>query len=188
MTAAGDPIGQLSRALDQAGAIISRVRPDQAKLPTRCSSWNVRALVNHVVLSVEQFTVMVNGGQWEQRDSDVIGSDWAGAYRKASDGLLVAWSRDGALNETLHLPFGDLPAGWRVGQQISELAVHGWDIARATGQSTELDPEIGQSSINWARENLKPEFRGNAFGPEVSVPDDAPIYDRLAGFFGRDPN
>jgi hypothetical protein len=36
-------------------------------------------------------------------------------------------------------------------------------------------------------ENLKPEFRGNAFGPEVSVPDDTLIYDRLAGFFGRDP-
>jgi hypothetical protein len=38
------------------------------------------------------------------------------------------------------------------------------------------------------KDNLKPEFRGSAFGPEVSVPDDAPIYDRLAGFFGSRPN
>ena len=57
MTAESEPIALLARALDQTGAIISRIRPDQSALPTPCASWDVRALVNHVVLDVQQFTV-----------------------------------------------------------------------------------------------------------------------------------
>jgi uncharacterized protein (TIGR03086 family) len=74
--------------------------------------------------------------------------------------------------------------------QIADLAVHAWDIARATGQSTELDPEIARSSLDWAKEDLLEQYRGDedsgqVFGVEVAVPPDAPPYDRLAGFFGR---
>jgi uncharacterized protein (TIGR03086 family) len=93
----------------------------------------------------------------------------------------------------VRLPFGEFPATWRVGQQIADLAVHGWDIAKATGQPTDLDPEVGRLALDWGRENLKPEFRGDeasgrSFGAEVAVADVAPLYDRLAGWFGRDPS
>jgi uncharacterized protein (TIGR03086 family) len=192
MTAAGDPIDLLARTLDQTGAIIARVRPEQAALPTPCRSWDVRALVNHVVHDVQQFAAMAGGGRFEQRDDDVIGDDWGGAYRAAAASLLAAWRREGALDRMVQLPFGEVPASWQVGQQITDLAVHGWDVAKATGQPTGLDAEAGQLALDWARENLKPQFRGDeasghAFGPEVPVADDAPLYDRLAGFFGRQP-
>jgi hypothetical protein len=137
--AATGSVDLLARTLAQTEAIIARVRPEQATLPTPCASWDVRTLVNHVVNDVRQFTVTAHGGQ-----------------------------------------------------QIADLAVHGWDIAKATGQPTDLDPEVGQLALDWGRENLKPEFRGDeasgrSFGPEVAVAADAPLYDRLAGFFGRDP-
>jgi hypothetical protein len=64
--------------------------------------------------------------------------------------------------------------------------VHGWDLASATGQSTDLDPEVGQAALDFARDNLEP-FRGRGFSPEISVSEDAPLYERLAGFCGRDP-
>jgi uncharacterized protein (TIGR03086 family) len=189
----GDPVGQLTRAVDQAGAIISRVRPDQAALPTPCRSWDVRALVNHLVHDVQQFTAMASGGKYQKDDTDVIGEDWMGAYATAADALLKAWRREGALDRTVQLPFGEMPATWSVGQQIADLVVHGWDLAKATGQSTELDPELGQLALDWGRENLRPEFRGDeasgrVFGPEVSVPNDAALYERLAAFWGRDPD
>jgi len=187
-----DPIVLLSRALEQTGAIIARLRPDQAGLPTPCSSWDVRALVNHVVLDVQHFTASASGGAWEERDADVIGADWSEAYRQAADALLAAWQREGVLERTIQLPFGDVPATWSVKQQIADLVVHGWDIAKATRQSTDLDPELGRLALDWARQNLRPEFRGDegsgrVFGAEVPVPDGAPLHDRLAGFFGRDP-
>jgi uncharacterized protein (TIGR03086 family) len=182
----------LERTLAQTGAIIARVRPDQATLPTPCASWDVRTLVNHLVHDVRQFTKMAQGGRYEPDDADVIGDDWAGAYREAASSLLAAWRRPGALDRTVRLPFGEVPASWSVGQQVADLAVHGWDVAKATGQPTDLDPEVGQFSLDWGRENLKPQFRGDeasgkSFGPEVAVPEDAPLYDRLAACFGRDP-
>src|SRR6266702_3124187 len=106
MTAA-DPIDQLSRALDQTSAIISRIQPDQTMLPTPCTAWDVRALVNHVVHDVQQFTAMAKGGKYQQQDSDVIGDDWIGAYRYGADSLLGAWRREGALETPVKLPFGE---------------------------------------------------------------------------------
>ena len=182
-----DPVDQLSRAVDQTGAIISRIRTDQATLPTPCGSWDVRALVDHVVQDVRQFTDRASRSDSEQREANAIGDDWTGAYREAADSLLKAWRRDGALEGTVELPFGKLPVTWFVDLQTADLLVHGWDLAKATGQSIELDPELGQSALEWGRENLRPELRGDRFGPEVPVPEEAPLHDRLAGLFGRDP-
>ena len=141
---------------------------------------------------MQGFTASANGGRFEKRDGDVIGEDWIGSYREAADALLTAWRREGALDRTLHLPMGDVPATWSLGQQIADLVVHGWDIAKATGGSTDLDPELALASLEWGRQNLQPKYRGdeasgNVFGPEVTVASDAPVYDRLAAFFGRDP-
>ena len=153
---------------------------------------DVHAMVNHVVQDLRQFTARAGGQEWEQDDSDVVGDDWAGAYHRAAEELLAAWRREGALERMVKLPFGEVPAVWQVGQQITDLAVHGWDLATATGQPTDLDPEVGQLALDWGRENLKPQFRGDeadghAFGTEIPVAEDALLYDRLAGFFGRDP-
>jgi uncharacterized protein (TIGR03086 family) len=123
--AATGSVDLLARTLAQTEAIIARVRPEQATLPTPCASWDVRTLVNHVVNDVRQFTVTAHGGQWDQRDADDVGDDWAGAYREAASSLLDAWRRPGALEQTVRLPFGEFPATWCVGQQIADLAVHG---------------------------------------------------------------
>lgn len=188
-----DPIGLLTRALDQAGEVIAKVGPEQAALPTPCRAWDVRALINHLVQDVRMFADSLAGVRRPPGDEDVIGDDWAGAYRQAAEALLAAWRAPGVIDRTLRLGVGEVPASWLALQQVADVAVHTWDVAKATGQPTGLDPEIAQVSLDWARRNLGPQFRGDeasgkAFGPEVPVPDDAPLDDRLAGFFGRDPN
>ena len=84
---------------------------------------------------------------------------------------------------------GEAPLRLRADQQIAELAMHDWDLARATGQPAELEPALADHALRWSRGMLRPEFRGpgKAFGVELPVPDDAPAYERLAGWFGRDP-
>jgi uncharacterized protein (TIGR03086 family) len=91
MIPSDDPLHLLSRALDQAGAIIAQARPEQATLPTPCRSWDMRALVNHVVDEVGQFAVVTGGGQRDHRGVDLIGDDWAGAYYAAANALLTSW-------------------------------------------------------------------------------------------------
>jgi uncharacterized protein (TIGR03086 family) len=192
MSASGHRLSLLSRALDQTGAVIARIRPEQAALPTPCRSWDVRALVNHVVDEVGQFARVTGGGPRDHRGTDLVGDDWGGAYRAAAEALLTAWRQPGARDRPHRLSIGEFPASWAIDQHITELVIHAWDIAKATGQPTDLDPELGQVALAWGTENLKPEFRGDEaagyhIGPQVRVPDDAPLYDRLAALGGRDP-
>jgi uncharacterized protein (TIGR03086 family) len=191
-TTPDDLVALLGSALDQAGALIAATTPAQAEAPTPCRSWDLRTLVNHTVHDVTQFTAMAGGDRYDKSERDLIGDDWGGAYRAAAAGLVDAWRQPGALERSVHLPSGDLPATWSLGQQISDLAVHAWDIAKASGQPTDLDPEVGAYALAWGADNLKPPFRGTeaegkSFGHEVDVDPGAPLYDRLAGVFGRDP-
>lgn len=179
-------IDLLEGAVDQLRRLLARVGPAQGSLPTPCSDFNVRALVNHIVFDVQVFTATISGGQRGSPDADLVGDDWLAAYSSSADALLSAWRRRGT-GGTLTTRMGEIPATWAVGQHASDLVVHAWDVARATGNVAELDPELAAAALGWGRENLKPEFRGQAFGSEVPVPDDAPAYDRLAGFFGRTP-
>lgn len=67
--------------------------------------------------------------------------------------------------------------------------MHGWDLATATGQTAELNPDLGGVALDSARRFVPAEPRGGhvPFGPVVPVPDDADVYTRLAGWLGRRP-
>ena len=193
MTTGDELVEALGKALDQTGRVIAAARPDQAGLPTPCGAWDVRALVNHIVYDARMFADTSQGLPRPPAGEDLIGGEWSAAYDAAAGELIAVWRRPGATEGTITLPQGEVPRIWRVGQQLANFAVHGWDVAKATGQSTELDPEVGETALAWGRENIKPEFRGEegsgkVFGLEVPVSPDAPLYDRLAGFFGRDPS
>ncbi|KJS52760.1 TIGR03086 family metal-binding protein [Streptomyces rubellomurinus] len=194
MTAADDPIDLLSRALAQTAGLIDGTGVELAAHPTPCRSWDVGDLVSHLLFDLRQFTVRARGGQpdWSQ-PFERVEEDWLHAFEAGAAELVEAWRAAGDLTGTLEVPGGTLPRRFPVDQQIAEFAVHGWDLARATGQSTSgLDHEVAAAALAWAHGALKPEYRGDeadhhAFGPEVAAPEDAPPYDRLAAYFGRDP-
>ncbi|MGH7748670.1 MAG: TIGR03086 family metal-binding protein, partial [Candidatus Dormibacteria bacterium] len=178
-----------------AGTLVAAVRADQLALPTPCRAWDLRALLAHLVHDLRQFTVQATGGRpdWSL-PAPALGDVWDAAYREGARTLLDAWGTAGDLERMVQIPgMGQVPIRFFVGQQITEFAVHGWDLATTTGRPpSELDPEIAQLALYWASRALRPEFRGDeesgsAFGPEVPIPADAPIQDRLAGFFGRNP-
>jgi len=172
--------------------LIARIPPDKATSPTPCPSWDVGALVNHVYSDIPKFTTGARGERpdWS-RPEEHIGNDWVADFRAAAAALLAAW-RAADPQKLVPMPGGgEQPLLNLADNQTAEFAVHAWDIARATGQSTDLDPDVGYRALTYGRQNLRPEFRGgtgSTFGQEVPVPDDAPIYDRLAGWFGRNPD
>jgi uncharacterized protein (TIGR03086 family) len=177
----------LAHALDQTGEVVAGLRPEQADLPTPCTNFDLRALVNHTVYDLRTFGTLLSGGQREAPDRDLIGDDWSSAYRAAADDLMATWRARGT-EGTLKLQMGEVPVRWAIGQHLADICVHRWDIARAAHAAVEVDPEVVEVALDWARDNLKPQFRGQAFGAEVPVDPDAPIQDRLVAFFGRDPN
>lgn len=188
-----DPLMRLFYALEQTSAVIEGIRPEQATLPTPCRSWDVRALVEHVIDDLRQFTIAASGGRPDWAASaPSVGGDWGSAFRHGTHVLLAAWRERGDISGTVQLPIGEVPVSFVVNQQIAEFVVHSWDLVRATGQAVDLDPGISAAALDWARTALRPEFRGDedsgkSFGPEVAVPADAPVHDRLAAYFGRQP-
>jgi hypothetical protein len=96
-------------------------------------------------------------------------------------------------------PNGPMTAEQHIDQVVSEdLPLHGWDLARATGQDDTIDPEDVERIWSGTRalpaellEKLRtPGAYGpgvKVFGPEVKVPEHAPMQDRLLGLIGRDP-
>ena len=73
---------------------------------------------------------------------------------------------------------------------LNELVIHGWDLARATGQAYKVDDASAQASaefLSLASASAEPGQRG-PFGPAVEIPPDAPVLDRAVGLSGRDPN
>lgn len=191
VTSSRDTVALIGKALDQTAAIISAIPAGQYGLATPCPAWDVRALVRHLAgQDLRNFLISARGQtvDW-QAPADELGEDWAAAFRDRAGQLLVVW-RAADLDQLVAMPGGgQAPLRSRADQQITELAVHDWDLVKATGQQIDLDPALAEHALTWSRQMLRPEFRGpgQAFGHEVPVPPDAPVYQRLAGWFGRDP-
>jgi len=193
MAVASVPVALLSRALDQVGVLIAGIRDDQKALPTPCRSWDVAALIAHLVNDTAQFVARAAGEtpDWTASATDV-GADPHAAFQRGAAALLDAWRRAGDLTGIIQLPgMGEMPARFPVDQQITEFALHAWDLARATGgppastQRSDGPRWIGRAAQ--CGQSRGDEADGKAFGPEVEVPANAPICDRLAVFFGRQP-
>src|SRR5262245_51247245 len=90
-----DPFRLLARTLEQTGTLVGNVQPDQAHLPTPCTEWDVRELVNHIAFDLNLFTAMVDDAQRPMPGTDLIGDDWPTAYRAAAARLMSAWRRRG---------------------------------------------------------------------------------------------
>lgn len=194
MPVAADPVAMLSKALDQADAVLTGIHAEQLGQPTPCPDWDVEALVRHVLTGLGNALETARGGSpdWS-RAPEPLDEQWLAEFRARSDDLVHAWHQAGPQTGTVELPgLGEVPARFRVDHRTAELAVHAWDLRQATGQRTELDPEVAETALGFMSAALSPAARGEhhgvvAFGSEVPVPADAPAYDRLVAFAGRDP-
>ena len=185
-------LGLLERALSQTEAVIAAICPAEAGLPTPCPDWDVQAVVRHLVTQdLPHFMESARGGtpDWGSPPGDP-GPDWAAAFHDGARQLLAIWAAEDLDREVPGPGGAPAPLRGRADQQISELAMHSWDLAKATAAHTPLDPELAEHALAWSRAMLRPEYRGpgKAFGVEVPVPEGSSAYDRLAGWFGRDPS
>jgi uncharacterized protein (TIGR03086 family) len=73
--------------------------------------------------------------------------------------------------------------------RANEYLVHGWDLARATGQVADFPDDLCLPCVDMYRQILASRIRepGRGFGIELPVASDAPPLDRLVAFFGRTP-
>ena len=178
MTAPNESVVVLSRALDQAGDVLAAVHADQLARPTPCGDWDVAQLIGHLVNAPVRFLEMARGENpdWSAGPRPAT-SNWVTEFRSNADYLIHYWHQA-----------GDSADAGQVDWQTAEIAVHTWDVARATGQSSPLLPEVAERGLAFMSAMLTPDNRGKAFAPAVPVPEDASAYDRLAALAGRAPD
>jgi uncharacterized protein (TIGR03086 family) len=182
-----NPVDQLSEALEGTGELVAAVSGEQWGIPTPCTEWNVRDLVNHLVRGNRMFAVIVNGETApDPRPGDVLGDDPVAAYGSAAELVVAAFGRPGALDRVVTVPFGTVPGIVALHLRMTEALVHGWDLARATGQQTGFPDDIVEQELAFTAGKLAdiPPDR-SPFGPPRPVADDAPAIDRLAACLGR---
>jgi uncharacterized protein (TIGR03086 family) len=179
-----DPKELHRRTVERWVDLVAAVGADQWDLPTPCAEWSVRELVNHVV-GEELWTVpLVRGSTIDEVgsrfDGDLLGADPTGVARSAAAGAVDAVD-DVADDVQVHLSFGDTDLEEYLYQLAADHLVHGWDLAVATGGSTELDPAARDAVGAWFREREELYREGGAIGPRQASTGD-PAADLLAAF------
>jgi uncharacterized protein (TIGR03086 family) len=187
----------LSAAFDSTMGVLRKVEPHDLAKTTPCQSWDVAALVNHVVSAARWWAAMVSGdaGLEAAEAADFVGGDSNGggdfvaAYEESIRITLAAFAAEGAAERMVTAPFGEFPGAALATFAATDQFTHGWDLARAIGQDTDLAPDLASALLALAEVNITDELRGPdteaSFGPKREAPDGASAADRLAAYLGR---
>ncbi|MFE1886711.1 TIGR03086 family metal-binding protein [Streptomyces diastatochromogenes] len=177
---------QFDQAATALEGVLAGIKPLQLDDPTPCPEWSVRELVNHVVGGNLMFAGIVSGnGPAAPQDH---GDDLLGAFRSSFSTLREAFAADGVLERTFQTPMGERPATRLVTIRVIEMGLHGWDLAKATGQSFALPEEVVDAALNQLKAMLPADRQGLPYGNEQPAAPDASPTDRLAAFAGRSLN
>lgn len=176
-------------AQDFAG-LVAGVAQDAWSRPTPCSEWDVRELVNHVVAE-DRWTPELLGGRTiaevgARFDGDLLGSDAPSEAMAAAQDAVAAVARFGALDRTVQLSFGEVPAREYVWQLFADHLIHRWDLAVAIGADRSLPEDQVQACAVWFETREADYRRVGVKGPSLPVPDEADAQRRLLAAFGRD--
>jgi uncharacterized protein (TIGR03086 family) len=186
-----DPRKLYDAALAQTGTIVAAVRADQLADPTPCTEYDVRALLSHIVGGLKRIAHVGDGGaamEVPARVDGVADDGWPAAYAAAVDRAQRAWADDAKLDRMSSMPFGTVPGRVVIAVYTVEVVTHGWDLATATGQPTELDPAVVKPLLPAARQFIPAAARGEIpFGAVVEPPAGAGPYATLAAWLGRRP-
>jgi uncharacterized protein (TIGR03086 family) len=183
-----DVIDALEAALATTGTLVAGIAATQWSAPTPCPGWTVRDLTNHLVGGLRIFGAQLTGiDAGGEHEDDWLGDSPAAAYLSAATAVLAAWRTPGAMGQTLSIGLGNVPAPLGAVIELTEVVVHGLDVAVATGQENRVD--AGQATalhelmIGMGMDSFR---APGVFGPAVPVTDDAPAHRQLLAFLGRE--
>jgi uncharacterized protein (TIGR03086 family) len=159
--------------------------------PTHCPDWDVRALVNHWVLYTSYG--LERRALREQLPEELVARDftaepdWAEAYAAQLDRAVAAWADPAVWEGELDLGVAVMSAVDIASMIIKEMAVHGWDVATATGQEFHVSEDAARFVLDVVRTHGDIYRQYDGFADPVPVPDDAPVFEQALAASGRDP-
>jgi uncharacterized protein (TIGR03086 family) len=177
--------------------LVRNVPDDALAAPTPCPDYTVGDLVDHIEGLSIAFAAAARkdggdvGSQAPSADASRLGHDWRTRIPRALDELARAWRDPSAWEGMTRAGGVDLPGEVAGVVALDELVVHGWDLARGSGQAYDVDEPSLAAVHEFVAQFSTPETadqRTGMFGPVVPVADDAPLLDRVIGMTGREPS
>lgn len=194
--AESDKAVDLGPAVRRLADLVANVGDDALGQPTPCPAYSLGDLVEHVGGLALAFTA---AGRKERSaytemngagDASRLGADWRERIPRDLAALAQTWADPAAWTGMTRIAGDDSPAGV-VGLVLAdELAVHGWDVARASGQVYSCETDILEAALRFLQMFASPDAPAGpevAFGPARILLDEAPLLDRVVAMAGRDP-
>jgi uncharacterized protein (TIGR03086 family) len=149
--------------------------------PTPCDGWDVRTLLNHMLETQRYFVHAAQGKDATPPGAEppaLLGEDPVADFERARSETLATFGEPGMIEKT----------GPSLGIAFSDQLLHGWDVAKATGQDATMPAGLADAAFEMIHGRFTDEQRQGVFKPEVAVRDDASAQDKLLAYTGRNPN
>ena len=185
---------QLAAAHRQFGAVLATMTPQQWSVSCPCEGWTVGDLVEHLVVGEQMTIQLLDGASREDalafaHAATVVPADAAAQYAEVAAATEEAFAAPGALERTVQHPVGDVLGEQMLGFRIADFTLHSWDLARSIGGDETLDPALVDAV--WTQLQPIAPIIGTigvfGSGPSGTVPEDAPLQQRLLDLSGRRP-
>lgn len=181
----------LSESCRRTAEVLANVGDHQLNGPTPCAGMSVRDLVAHIGGLAQAFGAAAAKNLGPLTDTPpapgaVLEPEWRTTYPAYLAALAGAWQHPAAWTGMTRAGGIDLPGQGAGSVALAEVVIHGWDVARATGQSYAVDAATARACLTHLAQFDTSGTEG-LFGPAVPVADDAPALDRIIGLSGRDP-
>jgi uncharacterized protein (TIGR03086 family) len=150
----------LTPATDAVARVVADIRDDQLDRPTPCEGTTVAGLLDHLDGLAQAFVGTAGKAPLDagpSADAAHLCAQWRQQIPVRLTGLAQAWQAPAAWTGTTAAGGVQLPGEVAGLVAVDEVVVHGWDLARATGQSFTVDGGLVEAAL----------------GPPVPVPDDA---------------
>ena len=148
---------------------------------TPCDQWDVRTLLNHMLETQRYFAGSARGEDVSlpaPTPPKLLSGDPVNDFASARADVLEGFGKEGVIDKT----------GPALGIAFSDQLLHGWDLARATGQDTTMPDGLAEKAYGAIHGLFTEEQRKGVFKPEVPVAADATAQERLLAYTGRTPN
>lgn len=175
----------LQPSADEVARLVRGVREDQLDLPTPCTDWDVRDLLAHIHQFADVFTT--NARKEPMAPPSGLVDDWHTAIPAALSALAAAWSQPQAWVGRVEAGGIEMPAADNAVVAAEELTVHGWDLARATGQRFDVATQDLAQVERFLEMFGQEDENSGPFGPFGPLPADPDRFERALAGTGRDP-
>jgi len=178
-----------AQALDATRPLVAGVGADQWGSPSPCEGWDVRALLNHVTSGNFWVAPLVGGQTIEEvgdrLDGDLLGDDPLAAYQASAAEAAAAFRAAGAMDASVAVSYGPVPGSVYCGHRFIDVLIHGWDLARATGQDATLPSDLVEACFEVVEPQRQLLEGSGMFGTVQPVGGNADRQTQLLAILGR---